>query len=495
MKCISIVLVALTSMVPAVDAWANPLPEVMITEFSTDPAWIELGGWGSRYIGGAVIYTASDSIVVNEGVVIPWDEILILDETNTSGVCLDPVGDLVVAGDSGMSQWFGYGSLGEDTAPPIRMSSGLAYIAPWYENYGFSIPREPSRGQRGEYLLIDRGNTEVVIGEVNFNSTWPNGDFVELYNLGDTKLDISNWSIVGNHDYTIPEGTIIRAHDHFALRESDYPEFFSDLGQPDNIYLLNGDNVLVDQVGWSAGHSENVSFMRYPDGDAHIFNGFDDNSSRDLEEGFPTCREFNRHDSPGLLVIGCEAKEVSAEVQILWTSPVWEGDYETSALVRKTDGFSANPDDGVTLYEGTEESFLDSEVLPGETYFYTVFAYDDVGNYSPPQDCSRDSITLSPGSVPGTEASGFPDRFALRQNSPNPFNSRTVIGFELPFPGHVRLEVYNLLGEKVATLIDGRKNPGYGSVVWDASALSSGIYLCSLTAGDLHRTGKMLLLR
>lgn len=495
MKSICIVLVALMSMVPAVDAWANPLPEVMITEFSTDPPWIELGGRGSKYVGGAVIYTASDSIVINEGVVIPWDEFLVLDETNTSGICLNPVGDEVVAYDSGMSQQFGYGSLGEDAAPPIQMSSGLAYIAPWYENYAFSIPYQPSQGYGRGYLLIDRGNTEVIIGEVNFNSTWPNGHFVELYNLADSKLDISGWRIVGNHDYSIPEGTFIRAQDHFALRESDYPEFFSDLGQPDNIYLLNGDSVLVDQVGWSAGHSENVSFMRYPDWDAHRFNGFDDNSSADFEEGFPTCREFNQYHSPGLLVIGCEAREVSAEVRILWINPVWEGDYETSALVRKTDGFSSNPDDGMTIYEGTEESFLDSEVIPGETYFYTVFAYDIIGNYSQPQDCSRDSVTLWQQSVPEPPGAELPDRFVLRQNSPNPFNSRTVIGFELPFGGHVRLEVYNLLGEKIATLIDGRQNAGYRSVVWDASGLSSGIYLCSLTAGDVHQTGTMLLLR
>jgi len=467
----------------------------MIVEFSTDPAWIELFSVESLYIGGSVIYTLDDSIVIDEGVVIRWDEYLVLDETNTSGICLDPVGDQVSAFDSMMAQSISYGCLGPEAAPPIEMSSGLADVAPWFENYYFSIPREPTPGEPNEYLLIDRGNTEVIISEVNFNTTWLNGDFVELYNLGDAKLDISGWRIVGNRDYSIPEGTFIRAHDHFALRQSENPEFFSDLSQPDNIYLLTGDNVLVDQVGWSSGHPEDVSFMRYPDWDAHHFDGYDDQTSADFEEGFPTCREFNRYDSPGFVVIGCEASQVGGEVRILWTDPVWDEDYETSALVKKTDGFSNHPDDGQLIYEGNQEFFFDSEVTSGDTYYYTAFAFDVVGNHSEPQDCSRDSITVWQQLVPEPFPTGLPGRFALRQNYPNPFNSQTVIDYELPTACHVKLEVFNLLGEKVGILVEGMQNAGQESVVWNASAFSSGVYLYRLTAGDFRHSRRLLLVK
>lgn len=478
-----------------VGVWGNPLPAVMIVEFSTDPPWIELHGHDQWYLGGAVIYTADDSILINDGVVIGYDELLILDESNTSGICLDPVGDHMFAGDSGMSQWFGYGFLGPDAAPPIESSSGLAEVAPWFENYDFSIPREPTPGEPNEYLLIDRGNTDVVISEVNFNSTWPNGNFVELHNTADSKIDLSDWRIVGNHSYTVPAGTLVKAHDHFALRESDYPEFFSDLSQPDNIYLLNGDNILVDQVGWSSGHPEDVSFMRYPDWDAHHFDGYDDQTSADFEEGFPTCREFNRYDSPGFVIIGCEASQAGGEVRILWTDPVWDEDYETSALVKKTDGFSNHPDDGQLIYEGNQEFFFDSEVTSGDTYYYTVFAFDVVGNHSEPQDCSRDSITVWQQLVPEPFPVELPGRFALRQNYPNPFNSQTIIDYELPTACRVKLEVFNLLGEKVEILVEGMQNAGQESVVWDASGVSSGVYLYRLTAGDFRHSRRLLLVK
>jgi len=235
--------------------------------------------------------------------------------------------------------------------------------------------------------------------------------------------------------------------------------------------------------------------MRYPDWDAHHFDGYDDQTSADFEEGFPTCREFNRYDSPGFVVIGCEASQAGGEVRILWTDPVWDEDYETSALVKKTDGFSNHPDDGQLIYEGNQEFFFDSEVTSGDTYYYTVFAFDVVGNHSEPQDCSRDSITVWQQLVPEPFPVGLPGRFALRQNYPNPFNSQTIIDYELPTACRVKLEVFNLLGEKVGILVEGMQNAGQESVVWDASGVSSGVYLYRLTAGDFRHSRRLLLVK
>jgi len=57
------------------------------------------------------------------------------------------------------------------------------------------------------------------------------------------------------------------------------------------------------------------------------------------------------------------------------------------------------------------------------------------------------------------------------------------------------LEIYNLLGEKVATLVDGEQQAGYISVSWEASELSSGLYFYKLTAGDFTETKRMMLVR
>ena len=86
-----------------------------------------------------------------------------------------------------------------------------------------------------------------------------------------------------------------------------------------------------------------------------------------------------------------------------------------------------------------------------------------------------------------------PPTFDLRQNYPNPFNPSTTIEFSLPTAGHTTLKIYNLLGEGVASLIDGFVAAGEHTVSWNASSLPSGIYLYKLTSGTFVRTMKLVL--
>ncbi|MEX0609607.1 MAG: T9SS type A sorting domain-containing protein [Balneolaceae bacterium] len=89
-----------------------------------------------------------------------------------------------------------------------------------------------------------------------------------------------------------------------------------------------------------------------------------------------------------------------------------------------------------------------------------------------------------------------PIAFSLSQNYPNPFNPSTVISYQLAVNSHVKLEVFNMLGQKVATLMDGRQAAGQQSVNFDASALSSGVYIYRLsTTNGLQLTKKMLLVK
>jgi hypothetical protein len=86
-------------------------------------------------------------------------------------------------------------------------------------------------------------------------------------------------------------------------------------------------------------------------------------------------------------------------------------------------------------------------------------------------------------------------QFALFDNYPNPFNARTTICYQLPLSSDVRLGIYDLLGQKVATLTDEHQQAGEHNVTWDASAFSSGIYFCKLTAGDYTHTKRMMLVK
>jgi hypothetical protein len=90
---------------------------------------------------------------------------------------------------------------------------------------------------------------------------------------------------------------------------------------------------------------------------------------------------------------------------------------------------------------------------------------------------------------------GVPQEFALSQNYPNPFNPSTMIEFALPKESWVTLEVYSLLGQKVATLVDGLRQAGYHAERFDGSELSSGLYLYRFSSNQISYSKKMLLLK
>ena len=85
--------------------------------------------------------------------------------------------------------------------------------------------------------------------------------------------------------------------------------------------------------------------------------------------------------------------------------------------------------------------------------------------------------------------------FKLKQNYPNPFNSKTIINYELQITNDIDLSIYNVLGQKVATLVSGKQTAGAHQVEWDAGYLSSGIYYYAIRAGEFQVVKKMMLIK
>ena len=132
-----------------------------------------------------------------------------------------------------------------------------------------------------------------------------------------------------------------------------------------------------------------------------------------------------------------------------------------------------------------------------------------------PMDELRDEVVLALADLPPIEEeveepvetavetsdqASVPQAFSLAQNAPNPFNSETVIRFALPQPSQVELAIYNLLGQPVAVLVQGPSAAGSFSVRWDGrdqagQAVTSGVYLYQLRAGEYTEVRKLLLLR
>ncbi len=106
-----------------------------------------------------------------------------------------------------------------------------------------------------------------------------------------------------------------------------------------------------------------------------------------------------------------------------------------------------------------------------------------IENFFPPE---------AAGEEPGV---ALPRSCQLAQNYPNPFNPTTTIEYAIPQAGPVRLQVYNLRGQQVLTLVDAARPAGRHAVVLDASRLASGLYFYSLTVGEFRDTKKMMLVK
>jgi hypothetical protein len=97
--------------------------------------------------------------------------------------------------------------------------------------------------------------------------------------------------------------------------------------------------------------------------------------------------------------------------------------------------------------------------------------------------------------VPRHDIVTIPDCFLFHTPYPNPFNSSTNISYEVPIRSKVKMNVYNILGQEVATVVEGVVNPGSYSVVWEAKELSSGIYFVNMQAQGFRKTQKVVLLK
>ncbi|MCA2005631.1 MAG: T9SS type A sorting domain-containing protein, partial [Ignavibacterium sp.] len=133
-----------------------------------------------------------------------------------------------------------------------------------------------------------------------------------------------------------------------------------------------------------------------------------------------------------------------------------------------------------TTTERKEYSFTDRTIEPGK-YVYRLKQMDFDGSY---EYSSEIEVDVNP-----------PLQFSLEQNYPNPFNPSTKIKFGLAENTNVKISVYNLLGELVATLVNNQLSAGFHEVEFNATSLPSGLYIYSIETPVFKDVKKMMLMK
>lgn len=157
--------------------------------------------------------------------------------------------------------------------------------------------------------------------------------------------------------------------------------------------------------------------------------------------------------------------------------------------------FQISADSTFGLFSSTDSTIADTAkvfrpLLTNTTYYWRVRG-GNAGGWGAYSEVRGFTVLIA--GIDREE--GVPTQLTLKQNYPNPFNPATQISFGLPGETRVLLEVYNLLGQRVATLLNERRSAGYHSVRFDAAGLPSGLYLYRLTAGETSLFKKMLFVK
>lgn len=177
------------------------------------------------------------------------------------------------------------------------------------------------------------------------------------------------------------------------------------------------------------------------------------------------------------------------QVVLMW-NPNTEKDLAGYKIYYSKD--STNMGGGTDANEGPSPIFvsaIDTFVVTGLLghYYFAVSAFDLSTNESP--------LTRQLSLTGVIETTNIPKAFSLVQNFPNPFNPSTTIKYALPAKSTVKVEVFSVLGEKVATLVTGEQPAGIHEITFNAAGLSSGIYFYRMMCGSFTSIKKMLLVK
>ncbi|MBD3234635.1 MAG: T9SS type A sorting domain-containing protein [candidate division Zixibacteria bacterium] len=309
------------------------------------------------------------------------------------------------------------------------------------------------------WLGVERDNYDEAFLQGYNGSSW-----VTLFENGSSTIDESSWGLIAYDVSTIADGNA-----DFRIRFG--------IGPTDGSWQYCGWNIDDIEVrGWTSGTPSDLTIDMIPD---------------DPPIEVPRGGSFT---FTGVITNNTEEQQTT-DVWIMLDVP----DYGMYGPVTRFNNISLNPNQTLTA-PGASQSI--PGFAPLGTYDYISYCGDYPSTIVDSASFQFTVISKLAGDANDWKLSGWfdanqqlPEVTKLFGNYPNPFNPVTTIEYTIAENNDVSLKVYNLLGQKVATLTDGFKDAGHYSVKWNASDYSSGIYFYKLEVGDEMFTKRMILLK
>ena len=261
-----------------------------------------------------------------------------------------------------------------------------------------------------------------------------------------------------------------------------------------NLWLIwSLDTSFSDSSLMLAGADENKFTAEIPDvtGPASINYYFYARDSLNLSSFSPSSAPvdyYALYAGPDSLLPPPYHLEITSNINVIELS--WEqvvtGKYVSCNIYRSENGLDFD-----SINTTSESSLTDTTVFVGTKYYYYVTTVFNQWESNP-----SDTVQAIVESITSlTEKEELPHSYRLSQNFPNPFNPKTIIKYEIPTSDYVELSIYNILGQKVTTLVSEKQNAGYYQIEWDGARFSSGVYFYCLRTNHFTKVRKMILVR
>jgi hypothetical protein len=398
-----------------------------------------------------------------------------------------------------------------------QIEAGTGFIWFFYNNdRNVSVPlpftlSATGEATTGDVMIAQNQDSDFTLLGNPYNTVLPSSNVI-----GNIQADVQIWNPTagdGDGAFETPNGDI----------ESFTGFFVEDSGEGGNVTIqepgtsprpVAGDEPVSIALSLEGASDDGqtvtdyASQMRFIEGATNGWDLHDLSKLRGFNHSFAAVSFVGEKNSqPNLQVIDSRARELQEmiEVPVNVTAEGFSGDFELSASLENI------PDNWVVRLVDTETGEAVDAGSGLLSFSYTAEAGDKAGSSLLPEGAghalsrsfskndeaieARFVLQVDPQPLSAPIGAELPQELTLSQNYPNPFNPSTQIGYELPESADVRLDVYNVQGQRVATLVNGRQTAGAHSLSFDASNLASGVYVYRLQSGGNVITRTMTLIK